>query len=301
MKNTFLLVFLIYILSSCNDGRMDINEHLIPLDSLINGSFVEGYSDIGTELKFNKDGTFEQTMFFYSDILAPDEPSGLLTTFYGTFKIDSNRLELQPVSIINKEDWGDLTKVIDSLEYYESDSTWIRTSFVYVEWNGNIYLLSEEPSFRYGYRRDNDFVYFANNYNSGSEPKWPAPYFAKRNNETKVENLDLSQIPSRWRPYFVDSVAYIVVTDIEQNYLYDSMYETQIHRYILKGGIEDQVLEGMTFYGNDGCCTLKIIESDNSTSKGIIELCPYQQNSCKIGDVLTTWNQRDNGRYVPPF
>lgn len=299
MKIIKLVIVASWIFSSCQTISTDSSEQQLLLDSLTSGKFIEGYSDFGTELTFNPKGTFEHTKYMYSDYINPKEPSGWLTTITGTYQIDSNQIKLFPEVFMGKEDWGDSIALTDSGKYFESDSTWIRTSFRLIQWTGNFYLLSEEPVFHFGYRRDNDFVHFADNYNSGSEPRWPASYFAKRNNKTKTEELDLSQVPTNWRPYFIDSVAFVVVKNIEENFLYDSMFNKNIHRYILEGGTKNQVREGMTFYGLDGCCTIKIMESSDSTSKGIIELCPNQQNSCAIGDTLTTWNQRDYGKYVP--
>jgi hypothetical protein len=79
--------------------------------------------------------------------------------------------------------------------------------FHLIQWTGNLYLLSEEQVIQFGIKRDKDFVRFAENYNSGSEPQWPANYFVKRYNRIRNEKLDISHIPARWRGNFSDSVS----------------------------------------------------------------------------------------------
>lgn len=269
------------------------------IDTLMFDTFNKGFTEWGTNLTLTKEWTFKHEEYHYSDYVQKGEPTGWIKQITGSFKIDSNRIHLNPTNYLTKELFENKSVTIDSLNYFESDSTHIKTVFTLIKWTGNLYLLSEETSFEFGYRRDNDFVKFADNYNSGSEPRWSQPYFAKRSSKERAEKLDLSQIPLQWRGYFLDKPIRIVVTDIEKDIFYDSIYNTSINLFKLNGGEKQGVRAGMTFYGKAGCCTIKIMDADEDGSKGLIELCPYDQNSCKIGDTLISWNEKDYGKYVP--
>ena len=299
MKQQISILIICLFFSCCQNsdqggyyGKGDIDDDLL-------GTYTKGYSDMGTNLILEEDGTFINEDYYYSDYIQKGEPSAWITEIKGRFKISSNEIVLYPEVYLTKEIYNDSIVILDSLEYYSSDSTTINTEFIIVRWTGNIYLLSEEASFRYGYRVDNDFVLFADNYNSGSEPRWNGSYFAKRNCKVRYESIDLEQIPMKWRSSFLDSLKQVIVIDVEQEYLYDSTFMCYINRYVLEGGEHRGIREGMTFYGKEGCCVLKIMNTDELTSKGIIELCPYHQNSCKVGDTLISWNKKDNGEYPP--
>jgi|GEM_PF-3811269 len=280
---------------SCQNHNESLTQKSV-VDSRTLGTFTKGYGDLGAELILYPDGSFEHTQFFYDDVVNPDTPSGRLWTTIGMFEKDSNLVKLSPKHVFEKEDWGDTLIVKGSYEYVKSDFTRIQTSLYMVEWSDNIYLLSEEAD-PYLVARHADFLLFANNYNSGSEPEWTSWYFAKRNYKSKANNLNLAQIPPPWRPYFLDTVAYVVVSGVEQDFLYDSIFDTSISKYILNGGIQNQVRPGMEFFGKN-CCHLTIMESDDSTSTGIIEVCPNQQDACHVGDTLTSYNHHQYGAYL---
>lgn len=294
----YICFIFIILLISCNyigNDKIRVNQ----IDTSIIGVYKKGFAERGTKLTINSDGTFINENYYNSDYVREGEPNGRITQINGFFKTDSNRIILYPEVYLRKLNYIDSIVLLDSLKYYKSDSTFINTEFTIIKWVGNVYFLSEDSNYRFGYRVDNDFVVFADNYNSGSEPKWHDTYFSKRIKNSKFKKMYLKQIPIKWRKYFLDSIVSVVVTKIEPKFMFDSAFHTYIYRYTLKGGLNNGILEGMTFYGNDGCSILKIMEVDNKTSKGVIELCPFQQNSCKIGDTLTSRNIREYGNYVP--
>ena len=295
MKQVLSILTLIIILCSCNNRATEKKK----IDESVLGTYKKGYKDMGTNLILNSEGKFINQKYRYSDYVQEGEPSGWITNTIGHFETDSNKVILYPDYIVEKELYDNKAKLIDSLEYYKSDSISINTEFTVIKWNSNIYLLSELQNFRFGYRTDNDIVRFAGNYNTGSEPRWNESYFAQRNNKERFEKIDLIHVPLEWRHYFLDSPIKVIVKEVEKNFFYDSMFMNYINRYKLIGGVNNNVNEGMTFFGDNGCCILKIMETFDSTSYGIIELCPKQQNSCKVGDTLSTRNERDNGKYVP--
>lgn len=254
---------------------------------------------MGTNLTLNSNGSFVNEEYWYSDYVQKGEPSSQSTSTIGKYAVDSNKISLYPEYIIKNKIYWDSIRTVDSLKYYKSDSTTIITEFTVVKWNQNIYLLSELQNFQFGFRTDNDFVRFADNYNSGNEPRWNGSYFAQRNRKDRLEKIELTQIPTKYQSYFIESPIQVTVSNIEYDFFYDSLFMNYINRFELSGGADDNVLKGMTLYGNNGCCILKIVEVFDSISYGIIELCPKDQNACEIGDTLKTRNERDNGKYVP--
>lgn len=268
------------------------------IDTALLGIYNESSGERGTNLTLTKEGTFTNERYYHSDFIQIGKPESEITEVLGKFSVESNRIELFPEVYIRKLIYKDSVVILDSIKYIKSDSTKIKTNFYIIKWIDNTYLLSEDSTFHYGYRMDNDFVAFANDYNSGSDPRLSQNYFAKKNHRNGHEKIELSQIPVKWRSYFLDSMIYVVITHVEKNFLYDRMFKTNISRFILKGGSSNGVKEGMIFYGKNRCCILKIMEADKLTSKGIIELCPFHQKSCKIGDTLTSWDEMDYGKYV---
>lgn len=289
--SSFIAIFLV----NCTQN-VNVNNNTNILDSNLIGVFEKSSETI---LTLNSDSTFVHEESMYRDWPSKTEPELWGTRIQGSFSVDSNQLLLTPKFIYKFQQYGDSLAITDSIKYYDSDSTSIKKNYQYLFWSENVYLLSEEPSFIFGYRLDNDFVRFADNYNSGSEPRWVQSYFAKRKNKVATEKIDKSQIPTKYQELFLDSPISIIVSDIEKDFLYDSMFQTNIYRYTLKGGTKNGVNEGMTFYGKEGCCIIKIMEVDELSCKGIIELCPFQQDGCNIGDTLLTRNERDYGKFIP--
>lgn len=293
----YILVIIIAISSFHFVTKQD--PEIVPVDSTIFAKYKKGYKESGVNLTLNDNWTFSYEKYNYSDCIEVGKPVGWISKYTGKFRADSNKILLIPEWLIEIELLNYGSNILDSLKYSEIDSIRIKTEFTIVKWTGNIYLLSEEKSRDLRFRTKNDFEKFADNYNSGSEPRWNEDYFCKRMNKERSEPINKNQIPPMWRDYFVDSIITLVVADIEENIAFDSLFYSQINSYELKGGKSAGVKEGMTFYGKDGCCIIKIMIVDQDKSYGLIELCPFHQDACRIGDTLTSWNFRDNGDYIP--
>lgn len=291
----YISAIMITFISCRTDMKLD-NKTLLVDSTLI---FNKGYKDFGTNLILNTEGTFNYEDYHYSDYVQKGEPSGWITEIRGRYRTDSNKLFLIPENLLHKELFDFKVVVIDSSKYIDCDSLRIDTDFTIVKWSGNIYLLSMSKSQDLRFRVNNDFEKFADNYNSGSEPRWNGNYFALRQSKIRHEKLDKNQIPTKYRDYFLDSVISVVVINVINDFAYDSLFNSSISEFEMKGGENIGIKEGMTFYGMDGCCIIKTMKVEKDKSYGLIELCPNQQVACKIGDTLTTWNIRDNGKYVP--
>jgi len=297
MKYIIILILLSFIWACSNTEKKPL-KFSQPRTELL-GLYIKGSSDYGKTIKLDSGNKFTYESFSYSDIIIEPEPIGLIRIIQGKFKINSNVVYLSPELILQKEVHEQFQITVDSIPFYESDSTSIKKIFNVVKWANNIYLIAEDSSINIGDRADNEFIEFANNYNSGSEPKSGPLYFANRASENTYENIDKEQIPIQWQDYFIDSVIQTTIIAVEEDYLYDSKLNLSISRFELNSGSDSGIKVGIEFYGEEGCCIIKIIETTRITSKGIIKLCTYHQDVCKIGDRLSTWNEREFGKYVP--
>jgi hypothetical protein len=295
MRALLYITAIIVTFMSCRIDRKKENKTLL-VDSTL--TFNKGYKDLGTNLILNSDGTFIYEDYNYSDYVQEGEPSGWITEIAGKYRTDSNKLSLIPEIILHKELFNFKEVVIDSAKYVDCDSLKIDTAFTIVKWTGNIYLLSMSRSQDLRFRINNDFEKFADNYNSGSEPRWNGNYFALRLSKKRLEKLDKNQIPSEYRDYFLDSAISVIVIKIKEDFAFDNVFNSSISKFELSGGEIKGIKEGMTLYGTDGCCIIKVMQVEKDKSYGLIELCPNQQDACKIGDTLTTWNFRDYGKYL---
>ncbi|HTJ48324.1 MAG TPA: hypothetical protein VL443_02640 [Cyclobacteriaceae bacterium] len=238
-------------------------------------------SDLGVEFQLNKDETFIYRRFIYTDVIQDSMPRGSIYIVTGEYNRRRNRIVLNPKAYKEIQDWGESIIETRNGKYYESDSTAIKRRYHIVVWSGNTYLLSSEPDMDY-----NDFIEFANNYNKGYDPSWRLGYLAKRECLKKSTPLDLKQIPSEWKPYFLTSEVKVVVDKMTNKILFDSLSKTYWYEYQLKGGIKKQVRKGMILYGAKRCSDLLITESTRSSSKGYVYLCPSRQNIYEVGDTL---------------
>jgi len=110
-----------------------------------------------------------------------------------------------------------------------------------------------------------------------------------------LEPFDLTQFPKEYHDYFFKGERCVVVERIEEAFSHDSVHQVDLNRFYLNGGKSNGIREGMTFYSKiGGCCVLKITESSEDKSTGWIELCPYSQDACEVGDTLR--NETDYGK-----
>jgi hypothetical protein len=189
----------------------------------------------------------------------------------------------------------------DSLGYYESDSTFLKKDFQVFTWDSLTYLLSEENHSYWGFQEnENDYERFSDYYNSGYEPKQSGSYFVKRiGGHLPKTVLNVANFPLKYQGRFLKEPIVGEILDVDKVEIRGDSGQTQlINRYKLNRGRQDGVMEKMEFYGDDGCCTIRITDVDEKTSFGHIYLCYDYQADCGKGGRVTTYLEREKGAFV---
>jgi len=297
MKIYIFIILITLFVYSCNDN-CKTNQLADQIDTTILGIYNSGYGELRENLNLFDDSTFIYEEYWYSDYIQKGYPSSKVIKINGDYLKEQNTIILNPVHYLKQDIYEDTVKTLIDENYYFSDSTKIKTKFYIIKWSENVYLLSEENTNESGLYFENDFIRFANSYNSGSEPNYSELYFVKRVNKKRFGKIDITQIPEKYVSYFLDTFIEVKIVKIEKDVFFDSLLHTSINKIVLNRGKENGILEGMEFYSG-GCCNIRIIEVSENTSTGIIELCPYHQDACQVGFLLTSWNSKDYGKYAP--
>ena len=291
-KTIYILIF--GILVSCQ-SKKDMTERVIHLSDveLIGKYEFSGFnSGVSIELKRNGEFTYENQHWGCTG-------GGHVQRIRGEFEVNEDKLTLYPVSLINILYLGFDTKnfQIDSVKYHSSDSTYIKKEYQIVKWDSLRYLLSEEYYSHLGYGDDeNDFEGFAGYYNSGYEPKSSGSYFVKRKRGYSPKSkFDKSTIPQKYRSRFLEQPIIAEIIEVKEGKKSEE-YSKERKIYKLNKGRKDGVMERMDFYGDDGCCTIRITEVEEGVSFGNIHLCFDYQAECGTGERVTTYLEREKGK-----
>jgi hypothetical protein len=269
-----------------------------PIDPQLPGEYeIHGFNS-GETIVLKTDGEFVYQREFRSCM-----GSGDVQRIRGNYSINQDNLVLNPEHLVNLKysgsNTGDLAR--DSVEYYASDSTFLKTAFQIFKWDSLIYLLSEDPHSPWGYENDeNDYERFSNYYNSGYEPKNSGSYFVKRSvRYLPVQKIDIATLPAKYQRRFLKEPIVAEILDVDAIEIPGDSGKTQwVNHYKLNRGRRDGVMEKMEFYGDDGCCTIRITDLDDSVSYGRIHLCFDYQAECGKGGRVTTYLERERGKFV---
>jgi hypothetical protein len=253
---------------------------------------INGFnSRVTIELRPEGEFIFERIL---SDCLGGDE----IQRIFGYYVIDNYTLKLTPKQLTNTIYLGldSNNSKKDSLEYYSSDSTYLKKEFQVFTWDSLIYLLSEDTHSYWGYQEnENDYERFSNYYNCGYEPKQSGSYFVKRvDRHLPKTELDIANLPLKYQARFLKEPIVSEILSIDKLELQGDSGKIQlVNRYKLNRGRQDGVMEKMEFYGNDGCCIIRITDVNEKTSFGRIYLCFDNQAECGQGGRVTTYLDRE--------
>jgi len=158
IASIFLLSLI--LLSSC--GQKSVEDDISnKVDERLKERFRSGSKELGDDLFFTDSKHFKQINYQHSDYVQSGEPSSWYKTTTGEYEVIDNQVILYPKQIEKSIAFYDSTIVLDSFDYFESDTTRIPTEFKIVEWSKNVYLLSADSIQEFGMTVANDFVEFA--------------------------------------------------------------------------------------------------------------------------------------------
>ena len=317
MRGLFFILIFSFI-TSCQ-RKSDLKDTaFVSYDKGLIGSYTIAGFNSGVSLELKPNGKF-----LYKNSLWDCFGGGTVTRIRGNFSVDRHKLILDPMSLIETKYFDFASKDLkkDSVTY-SVDSFYLKKEYHILKWDSLRYLLSDEYYSNSGYQTDdNDIERFADYYNAGSEPKKSGSYFVKRENSYSPKSvLDASVLPLNYRKRFLSKpidAQIIDVSEVEEEFEEltfdfvenekDSIHKVKANRaikkrmrklYRLNKGSEDGVMERMVFYGNDGCCTIRITEVADNISFGKIHLCYDHQADCGEGDEVTTYLERGYGKFI---
>lgn len=286
-----IYILIIGILMSCQ-SKQGLTEKVISISDteVISKYEIDGFNS-GVSLDLKKNGEF-----IYENQDWGCTGGGHVQRIRGEFKVLKDKLILNPKSLIDIHYSGFDKKTIekDSVKYHSSDSIYIKKEYQIVKWDSLRYLLSEEYFSNWGYEEnENDFEIFADYYNSGYEPENSGSYFVKRKRGYSPKGqFDKSTIPLKYQNRFLEEPIVAEIIEVSEN------KESKTRRlYKLNKGRKDGVLEKMDFYGHDGCCSIRITKIENEVSYGNIYLCFDYQAECGKGERVTTYLEREKGKF----
>jgi hypothetical protein len=285
-----LKIIVIIIMMSCSPENRVVRE--------VSGTYnISGFNS-HVKLEVRDNGTFTHEADLWSCVGGGD-----VRRIHGSYRIEDSILTLVPESLVNVTyrgfDKSDFKK--DSAKYYSSDSTYLKKEYHIFRWDKSIYLLSEENFNAWGFEsHENDFEKFSNYYNSGYEPGRSGSYFVRNSNGSEhSRKLDTEKLPARFRRRFLKQPIVAEIVEVTKIKIAgDSGVSQLVNSYKINRGKRDGVMEKMDFYGNDGCCIIRIAETGDTSSVGHIYLCYDYQADCGKGDRVTTWIERENGAFA---
>lgn len=279
--NRIIYIFISTFIISCQVKE----ENHIEYDQKLLGKYVIDHSGGDITLELNRNGTFKYKNQFWACT-----GGGKVYKRTGTFEIDSNRLKMNPKTIINLKynelDFRPFRK--DSLDYYLSDSTRIRTEYHFIHWEKIIFLLSEEHYNQWNYPIDeNDFILFANDYNAGRKMEDNPSFFMKKTKDfIPSKKLDSSSFPKKYQHLLLKKAINTEIIDIKKEVNKKNNKLTSIYK--INKGSKDNISNFMLFYGKEKCCKIKIFDVHESSSLGKRVWCHDDETVCKKGEIIST-------------
>ena len=289
-------ILIIGVFISCQSLNNETEKVFSVSDKESIGRYViHGFNRIRS-IDLNKNGEF-----IYENKFRECTSGGHTQRIRGYFDLKEDKLTLKPKYLIRIQYFGSNDKDFekDSIKYHSSNSTYIKKEYQIVKWDKFRYLLSEEyyPKWK-NEEVENDFERFADHNNSGYEPKTSGNYFAKRNGDYLPQTkFDKSAIPLSYRNRFLEEPISTQIIEVIESKKNEKMTTKTRKLYKLNKGVEDGVLEKMIFYGNDECCTIRITKVENKVSYGYIYLCDDNQAECGKGERVTTYLEREKGKF----
>jgi len=208
-----------------------------------------------------------------------------LTKTYGKYVIeDSTLLTLFPVSIETLEyiDYNTITPKITKSNYIDK-SRKINTQFRIIKWNLSTYIMNETY-----YDSENDIIRFADNFNSGDEPKYHGRYFVSENKklDTLKNELDLNQIPEKYHSYFLKTPIIAKIKSAKK--IFDKHYQGETGWLIeIDKGSTSNVSNRLTFKIKTGGLSLDIDSVSSACSFGYYDY-DFSLDRFPIGTELRT-------------
>ncbi|MGG8496848.1 hypothetical protein ACQY1Q_10550 [Tenacibaculum sp. TC6] len=240
----------------------------------------------GLRLDLLSDGRFINEDYLFSCM-----GGGKRKKVFGVYRKDSLKLILVPKTIELKEYKDNLLmNAITTNLNYGVDSLKIKTEFQMVKWGGNEYLLSAVFDYGWSSEEENDYIRFADYFNSALEPETSGRYLVKRTKDSIKSDFDLQQIPVKWQGLFLKEPMVVKVKGIKKIIDPDDQ-EVIFWRIELDKGKTDGVNTDLRFYTKDK--EFFIIIDSVLENRSLGRSLPYSSLPKKFrinSELRTKWN-----------
>jgi hypothetical protein len=211
---------------------------------------------------------------------------------FGKYAIRENNLSLNPekVKLFIYPKQFDLEPKVHNWNYI-NDTLKIKTSYNIVKWGKTKYLLSEYYDAVWNSEKQNDYIRFANEYNSGIEPIYHGYYLVNENEGNKNTKLDLNQIPEKWRKYFLVNPISAKIISITKSYRPNMKPKSIMWTLVINKGKNDGVRKGMTFESKQEDFSFEVDSVFNNKSMGKTYYYEFDEKKYPKGtEFRTKWN-----------
>lgn len=246
MKNLFFIFTLLLFCCTKKEKQSILKNYDLKIKDTLKFK-ISGFN-YGESLFLIKDSTFiyEEKIFYCVG------GGGQGKKIYGNFKILNSNLKLIPKNIDYINYPNDFSKktTITKLKY-GVNSLKIKTIYQILHWENKKYLMSDSLEMNLLDEKINDYMRFADYYNTGSEPHDSGMYLVSENKDTIITKFDLNQIPEKWQNYFLK----VPITAKIKSYkkIIDPL-DKENHYYLIEinKGRKDKVYKNLTFYSENG-------------------------------------------------
>lgn len=276
---------LLLIIVGCSNNKHK-SDHKIKIDLKIDTlrySYT-GFNN-GLQLDLLSDGRFINERYLFSCF-----GSGERKKVLGTYKLDDVNLILSPKTIELTEYSSEMEiKPITRSIKYGVDSLKIKTNFKLIRWDNKKILLSESFDNNWSFEEENDFLRFADYFNSGLEPESSGMYLVKSTKDSIFSKLDIKQIPKKWRKYYLNEPLNAKIKSITK--VIDPEDNQYFHWQIeLDKGRNNGIFKNISFSTEDDSIYFHIDSVENNRSFGKYYMPDFTKEKYSIGtEVKTKW------------
>lgn len=291
VRHNYLLIF--FLLCCCCQKEKSSVKSGLASEKIDTVKYAYDGFNMGHKLDLLTNGNFISNNYLFSCF-----GGGQRTEVWGRFEIKNAELKLFPEKVKFTEYSDDLVpKPITMVYNYHSDSLEFKTNYSIIQWNGLEYLLSsefdQEDLPELGLKKENDFIRLADYYNSGIEPEEHGIYLVQKGQRSDSINwnLDLNQIPMKWRSIFLEEPISAKILNIEKvNHPLDPSRSTWFVE--INKGSKDNINKSLRFQGKDGNYLMNITRITNSRSYGYFYYEELDHDDLPIGmELRTKWKK----------
>lgn len=281
----YINILILFLILSCSKGKEQSKRGKNIIQDIHVDTLRYSYDGFNNGLKLDllSDGRFISENYIFGCT-----GGGMRKKIFGTYKINNTNLKLVPQKVELIEYPMDMeSKPITTNITSEIDSLKIKTEFQIVKWQNKKYLLSDYYDLNWSLEKENDYIRFANHFNSGLEPELSGMYLVTQIKDTIKTEFDLKQIPQKWQSYFLKEPISVKIRMIKK--IIDPNDKENISWQIeLDKGKKDRLNNRLSFKTKDGELYIHVDSVLTNRSYGVIYMYDFSPEKFPVGTELRT-------------